>query len=125
MADLIDIHLRKFISEQISSVEQLEILLLLAEDASRAWSVEAVYQVIQSNRESVRNRLDAMRDAGFFEMDAAKDYRYKPGNNEIEKSVAALQAAYKESRVKVIEAIFSPVDQAPSFAEAFKIRRDK
>jgi hypothetical protein len=125
MAEALDIRLRRFISENIPSVEQLEIVLLMAANAVKAWTADEVFAVIQSNRASIEARLKHLAARGFFELDESGGYRYKPREQELAECVAALQNAYKESRVKVIEAIYAPVDPAQTFADSFKIKRDK
>lgn len=125
MAETLDHQLRRFISQHISSVEQLEILLLLAAEESKTWSVDEVFAVIQSNRQSIEARLKGMVETGFLELKEASRFRYKPTNEERAASVRALEIAYKQSRVKVIEAIFSPIDPAKTFADSFRIKKEK
>src|SRR5687768_1259921 len=53
-------------------------------------------------------------------------YRFGARSPDLESAVRGLVTAYEERRVTVIGMIFSkPVDKIRSFADAFKIRKDK
>jgi len=66
MASVLNKNLRSFISRYIGSVEQLEILCLLASEPFKRWTVEEVFRLIQSNQESVEERLKTLVAAGFL-----------------------------------------------------------
>lgn len=121
--------LRRFIKEYISSLEQLETLLLLYSAPDRSWAIEDVFKVIQSNPHSVADRLKGLAACGFVtaegEGTAHPLYRYHPGSAEKAGRVSELQQAYAVSKYKVIDAIFSvpkpPRDPAQQFADSFKL----
>jgi hypothetical protein len=116
----------EFISEHITSMEQLEVLLLLSSHPERDWTGEAVFSQIQSSPASVTQRLQEFRDKGFFIQPSDHVFRYSPKTQSLANTVRALASAYKEKRVKVIELIYrKPVDAVQSFADAFKLRKDK
>lgn len=115
-----------FISEHITSMEQLEVLLLLSGEPNRDWSSEAVFTAIQSSQASVTQRLLEFCDRGLLIQPAPLSFRYLPKSQALASVVRALAATHKERRVKVIELIYrKPVDNVQSFADAFKIRKDK
>jgi hypothetical protein len=118
---------QRFIARYITSVEQLEVLLLLFSEPSRSWTPEAVYGQIQSHPGSVHQRLDDLVLSGFLIKEpATSTYRYSPADGERAQAVPLLAKAYRERRVKVIELIFAkPIDQVKAFADAFKLRKDK
>lgn len=121
-------NLKKFIAKHIVSVEQLEILFLLGDHPQQTWTVPQVFQAIQSSPASVAERLSNLQSRGFLERTAEEPpaYRYHPQSDELARMVVELRSAYRQSRVKVIEAIFAgPMDQAKSFADSFKFRKGK
>lgn len=116
----------EFVSEHIASMEQLEVLLLLSSHPEKEWAVEAVFSQIQSSPASVAQRLQEFCDRGFFIQPSPQLFRYSPKTPNLSNTVQALAKAYKERRVKIIELIYrKPVDDVQSFADAFKLRKDK
>jgi hypothetical protein len=115
-----------FIAEHITSMEQLEVLLLLHDHPEKDWTVEAVFSQIQSSPASVAQRLQEFYEKGFFAQPDLNTFRFSPKTQDLFNTVRALAATYKEKRVKIIELIYrKPVDDVQSFADAFKLRKDK
>lgn len=118
--------LRSFIKQYITSLEQLEILLLLSKEPERSWTVEQVFKITQSNLASVAERLKNFTASGFLttEEKSGVTYRFRPVSAEIAKHVAELQRAYATSKYKVVETIFSaPPSAAQRFADSFKLKK--
>lgn len=117
----------RFLGEHVASVEQLEILLLLSNEPERVWSVEEVFQTIQSSRTSIIERLKVLQQHGFLQIQEEGQtlYRFEPATVELREGVSELKAAYRKTRVKIIESIYSHrLDQVRIFADAFKLRKD-
>ncbi len=117
----------RFIRRYIVSLEQLELLLLLSSAPKHAKTVQALYDEIRSNPESIRRRLDQLVAQGLVQVtsDAVPRYQYNPGTPELHAAVQQLAIAYKEHRVQVIEHIFAePPSPIQGFADAFRIRKD-
>jgi hypothetical protein len=118
------LEVQKFIARYIESVEKLEILLLLGKAPEKQWSVEQVYQAIQSSHSSVAQKLRNLTSEGFVERQD-ECYRFQPKTKELADAVGVLGAAYQTKRIKVIEAIFSKgTDELRKFADAFKLRKE-
>ena len=120
--------LRVFIKQHITSLEELEILLLLHKEPNRSWTIEQVFKVTQSNLDSVAERLKNLAQFGLLAMEGTAPliFRFKPGSPELEQRTSELQQAHALSKYKVIEAIFSaPQSQAQKFADSFKIKKEK
>jgi hypothetical protein len=114
---------RTLISQHITSIEQLEILLLLRSEPARSWKPEEVDDRIRSSLSSVSARLADLADRGFLRRDG-DGYRYDPGP-ERAAAVDELSHAYAQRRYSVIDLILSsPSDKLKVFARAFRIRRD-
>jgi DNA-binding transcriptional ArsR family regulator len=123
---LISSELQKFIARHIYSVEQLEILCLLAEGPAKVWSAAEVFTRIQSSQDSVGRHLQYFTEEQFLVRDETMGYRFAPENAELARATLELVKTYREKRVTVIAAIYqTPLDPIRNFADAFKIRKDK
>ena len=124
--DALPTSVQQFLSKYIRSLEQLEVLLLLRNSANRCWTSAEVYEIVRSSRSSVEERLENFVQLGFLakENGAPSTFRYAPTDN-LGAEVDETASAYQKWRVRVIEAIFTPVvDPAQRFADAFKVRKD-
>jgi hypothetical protein len=121
----------QFLEQYVRSVEHLEIILLLGRNPEKALSVEDVYQVIMSTRDSVRGWLDEMVSGNLAVCNAGTGvptYQLASANTAQLETVQMLGAFYKAYPVRVIEAIYRPrkpqTDPAQDFANAFRIRKN-
>ena len=119
---------KRFIADHIDSVEALEVLLLLRDHPGRGWSAEEVSRELYTQTESAAKRLAELQSINLLTATDEPNllYRYSPGTDALDQIVSGLSKAYKERRVTVIGLIFSsPSDKIRTFADAFKIKRDK
>ena len=100
---------RNFIHRHITSVEQVDILLLLRETASRWWSAPEVARSLRGNPDSVGRRLEQLR-ANSFVVSGPHGYRYGPATDRLARDVAELADVYARRRHTVITTIFSDHD---------------
>jgi hypothetical protein len=122
----ISVELQAFIARYIQSVEQLEILCLLAENPDRAWSESDVLKAIQSSPESVATQLQYFTREQFLSASVEGKLRFAPGNAGQAVLVDELVKTYRERRVAIVEMIYQkPLDTVRNFADAFRIRREK
>lgn len=118
-------HLRQFIANHIKSVEQLEILCLLADEPSRSWSVVETYRRILSTEKSVQEGLQHFVAHELFAGEADSNFRFSPKSAELNAAAIELVKAYRERRVAVIEMIYrKPAESAQHFADAFRLRKE-
>lgn len=127
MAENVPSEVEQFLAKHITSLDQLEVLLLVSALPDRAWSASAVYQVIMSTHALVCQRLDELVARGFLACSGEPPlYRYAPQSDELARQVAAVAGFYKMSRHRVVQLIYSaksrPIDE---FSKAFKFRREK
>lgn len=118
----------RLIAVHIRSLEQLEILLLLAGQPEHRWSVDTVYSVIRSSRLSVAERLEELRLQGLlvFADGDKREFCFHPQAQEVSSAVKLLAQFYKERRVKIVEMIYSlPAEPLKGFADAFKFKKEK
>lgn len=117
----------QLLREQIRSLEQLEILLLLWGEPERVWLPADVYQRIRSSERSVAETLELLCERGFAARSDQPQpgYRFAPGTSQLGEAVAALAHFYSERRVRIVEAIYSDGStEVDEFAKAFRFRKD-
>ena len=118
--------IERFIHDNINSVEQLEILLLLAGAPQKQWSVLEVSQKLYRQAESVTMRLQDLRDRGIVVVcgEAPLLFCYRPGAAK-HALIQGLERAYQVRKDAVIHLIFTrPPDNLRVFSDAFRIRRN-
>lgn len=123
---------RTLIAQHLDSVLEVEILLLLYHSREQPWTADDLVRVLRINPDWAANQLAKLCEQGLLRCDAATPeapamrYSYQAKSAELDAAVAALDEAYTSRRVSVIEAVFAkPMDKIRSFADAFRIRRDK
>jgi hypothetical protein len=100
-------NLQHFIAQNVRSVEQLEILLLVAGDRETDWTVQMVYDAILSTKPSVERWLDEFTHLGFLRKVTGDLVMYRfTARSETEGLIQDLGDLYKTKPVRVIEAIF-------------------
>jgi biotin operon repressor len=112
---------RTFVNKNITSVEQIEVLLILLANPERAWSINEISAILRSSPNSIGSRLDTLRRAGLASPVEGQGYRYAATGRSHE-MVEMLQEEYGARRFSVIELVFSRPDAARSFAEAFRFK---
>lgn len=117
---------RSLIVERIDSVVQLELLLLLQANPGRAWTAAEVAQELRIEPSWATGQLDELAGRGLLASEASDTFRYAPQSSGLDSAVQRLSKDYAERRVTVITMIFSkPVDKLRSFADAFRLRKEK
>jgi predicted transcriptional regulator len=123
VADELPRAVTEFIRRYVSSVEQLEILLLLRGDPERAWTADEVARELATQSESAFRRLDQLAAARLL-VTSDGTYRYEPDSRVLAEDVEQVADTYARRRHRVITAIFSdPRDPARRFSDQFRRRR--
>jgi hypothetical protein len=119
---------RRFIHDNINSVEQLEVLLLLRSERSKQWCATEVSRRLFTVPASAAMRLDDLHQRSLLqkiEGEGEPLYSYQPQDARLDDTIAKLDQVYRERKDAVIQAIFSrPPDRIQTFSDAFRIRRD-
>ena len=119
-----DVH--SFLHQNIESVEQLEVLLLLWRAPERGWTSDEVATAVYSHPSSVVRRLAMLLGQGLLREREPGCYQYAPRTAELHATVTRLDHIYRERRVAVITLIASkPIENVRAFSDAFRIRRKK
>ncbi len=117
--------LLEFIARHIESVEQLEILCLLAENPSRGWLVQEVLRCVQSTEKSVEQCLQAFAACELAVKNVEGAFRFSSTTSQLTNAATKLVRAYRERRVAIIEMIYKGRDGAQHLAEAVRLRKDQ
>lgn len=115
--------LKRFLRRNFSSVEELEIVLLLFSEPQRSWSSEEISTQLRGSLTSVKKRLERLARKQLVAADGGR-WRYRPGD-ERDARVAELESEYHIRQARVIDFLFSePTDALRSFADAFRLKDD-
>lgn len=118
---------QRFVAAHVSSIELLEVLLLLRQNEGREWRAAEVAREIGSSLMSIRDRLANLAARRFVAVREADDdtlYRYA-ADGDLRKVIDDLAKAYKERRLAVVDLIYArpqPSD-IETFSDAFRIRK--
>ena len=115
---------RRFVAGHISSVWQLE-LLLLFKHSTLPLSAEQASRALYLACDLVAPALKRFNDSGILEPlpDDAHTYRYLPKSEALSQVIDELDKAYNQQRVRVINLIFSGPMQ--SFADSFRFKQEE
>lgn len=118
--------LQVFLQQRLSSLEQIEIMLLLRRSRERAWSASDVAAELRMPPEGAAMRLFLLASAGLllFEPAGLPRYRYVGSDHEVEAMMSELETVYESNRPAVLQIVGAPPDPIRSFAEAFKLKKD-
>lgn len=127
MADLSP-NVRALIDEHISSVAQLEIILLLRHAPNESWTADDLGQQLRADPAWVTQVLKDLCARGFCEQSAESPtrIRFKPKTAEIEVVLNDLARDYLIHRVRITELIYSkPSEAIRAFTDAFDLRKGR
>jgi hypothetical protein len=114
---------RQLLDRYITSVEQLELLFVLAGDPGTAFTAESASKRVGTTPHSARIRLDELAAAGLARA-ADGSYIYAATGAEAA-AVSELRSLYSTHRVRIISRIFDkPPESVRNFADAFRLKRD-
>ena len=121
---------RWLVHECVPSMEHVEVLLLLARDEERAWSVDEIRQKVTVAADALPAVVARLEDAGLIvartDDPAAPGTRYafRPKGVKERSAVASLMRMYDMRPVSLIRFVYErPADTARLFADAFKLRK--
>ena len=120
-----------FVAENIRSVAQLETLLLLRAENCRQWSASEVSRALYTTAGMSAAHLAEFEAQGLVTSSSSADngqqhYCYRPRTAHLERLVNLLADMYQQRRVSVITLIYcEPTDRVRSFADAFRLRKEK
>ncbi len=128
MAQELSQSIKAFIAANIKSVADLEVILLLREFRDCPWTATAVGQRLATNRDMAAMQLNKFRDRSLLVLtdnSAEASFQFQPAPH-LESVLDELATLFRERPVRVIAEIYTePVDKVRSFAESFRLRKDR
>lgn len=119
-----DKDLLAFIGGSIRSVWALEMLLILKRDPGRRWTAADLVRELRASTMVVDESVQTFRTAGLVSCDEGGGCAYAPASPVIADMCDALEEAYRQRPVAVVNAIVSRTDKIQSFADAFRLKDD-
>jgi hypothetical protein len=115
-----------FLNEQIDSVLELEVLLLVRESAPRQWTAADLSIALKIDSTWAAAELEKFGARQILARGDNSAYFYAPANESLDATIKSVAHAYATHRVRIIGLIFSkPTSTLKSFADAFRIRKEK
>jgi DNA-binding MarR family transcriptional regulator len=126
----ISLQVRQFLNDHITSVAQLEILLLLQTNPQQSWSPADIARELRIEVAGAAQQLAMLAASGLIREVPTPhgSFIYEPHTPELQAAVTALAQAYLIRRVTVIGLIFAKPPPSTgsirAFSDAFKLRKD-
>lgn len=119
---------RRFLLDDVVTVERLNVLLFLYRHANRWWDAPALASELEMPVEAVHSHLEHLSARNLLDVRIAESviYCYRPAREELAKHMEEVVRVHYYHR-DVVAAVLSnrPGDAARLFANAFRLRRDK
>lgn len=118
---------RRFLQTQIASVEQLEVLRVIAEDPQREFSDDELRRLAQVSAEAIHPHLRTMNERGLLRTRSADTRmyaQYGPHTTKLAEQIGQLLEVYRRHPVTMIRLVYKRSTAAlDDFADAFRIRK--
>jgi DNA-binding transcriptional ArsR family regulator len=118
---------RRFLDSQIDSIDQLEILRVLAEEPGRERPVADLAGAVQARPDAAAAHLAALSARGLIAskaVDGETYYRHGP-RPEFAAPLEQLLRLYRERPVTMIKLVYAGANERlRAFADAFKLRKE-
>lgn len=117
--------LKAFLEQRLSSLDQIEVVMLLRADPARSWTAPEVAGALGTAPETAAMRLFLLASGGLiaFEPSAIPRYRYASVDGETNAMLQELSDMLAANRDAVMAAVESPRDPIRSFSDAFKLKK--
>jgi hypothetical protein len=118
--------LRALLEQNLTSIDQVEIVLLLMREPTRSWTAPEVAAALRMAPEAAAMRLFLLASAGIitFEAKGVPRYRYAVSDEPQDLLLRELAELYEKDPGALAAAVnVSPPDPVRSFADAFKLKK--
>lgn len=127
MSAAISERLRAFLQERLSSMDQIEVVLLLMHEPDRAWTAPEVASALGTPPQSAAMRLFLLASSGVILFEAGSGvprYRFMATADEQEALLRELAGVYASDRGAILDVVEpGPRDPLRSFSDAFKLKK--
>jgi hypothetical protein len=118
---------RQLIARHVQTMEQVEVVLLLARSPGRALSADEIRGELRLESTALPPRTLAGLEAGRLveaEPGPPPRWRYAPATAELRRAVELLAVAYNERPVTLVRLVYERPSPAQSFSDAFRLRKE-
>jgi hypothetical protein len=117
--------LKTFLEQRLSSLDPIEVVLLLRADPSRSWTAPEVAATLGTAPEAAAMRLFLLASGGLiaFEPSSIPRYRYVSSDAVTNALLQELSDVMADNRDAVMIAVEAPRDPLRSFSDAFKLKK--
>jgi hypothetical protein len=115
----------QFVTEHITSLDQLELLLLLLHSPDKWWDASSAAREIGVDTNSARRGLERFASQNLLAIAVTADvrYRFQPGDARLREAAEAFNAAYRTNRLAILQLVTGrSARSVRDFADAFRIR---
>lgn len=119
---------RRFLADEIGSVERLYVLLFMHRQATRWWAADSLAEELEMPAHTVQSHLEHLSARNLLDVRIAESviYLYKPGREELAQLVEEVARAHYLHRNEVVAVLTRRAsDSARLFADAFQLRKGK
>lgn len=117
--------LERFLRTSIRSVWEVELLLLLRKEPSRAWSAAELIRQLRASSLVINDALVALQRVELVTPESAERFCYRPVSAELAAIADELAEAYISVPASIMHVIWStPRSNIEIFADAFRLRKD-
>ena len=121
---LVEKNVPEFLRSTFRSIWSLELLFLLADDATRCWSSQEMVAALRASELVVNQAVDNLNAAGLLVPEQEGRFRYAPPSAEVRSLVDSARSLYAHSPDAVRRMIIrSQSNHLLKFADAFKFRK--
>jgi hypothetical protein len=118
---------RRFLAEEVHSVLQLELMLLLAAAPSRSWTANEAARELRAPEPWVAGQLTDLVVAGIARADGSDPAGHRfAGDGAWALVIADIADQFRRRRTTIIKLIFAPAaSDIQSFSDAFRLRPEE
>jgi hypothetical protein len=125
MSDEFPDDVRQFISRNIVSLAQMELLLLLQRERDRNWNALDVSRALSFTPSMSADLLSELTLRGFVTREG-DSFKYRAVDSQTDQLIGKLAEAYRVRRVAVTTEIYArPLNRLKTFSDAFRFRREE
>lgn len=118
---VLPVEVQDFIARHITSVEQMELLVLFVSNPKRVWTIPQLVNELRSSQLSIDQRLQKLLEGGCIAHEG-ETFRFAPASPEKAALWQKSTLAYRDYHVRVIELIYRRTDPLKDFSDAFKLK---
>ena len=116
----------QFVNDNVDSIEQLELFVMLIESSNRWWDAVSAGRALGINPGTTQRDLERLATCNLLAVNLGNDvsYRFEPGSPSLHATIEAFAAAYRKNPSALFRLAAEKQTRAiRDFADAFRIRR--